>query len=435
MKTLKFICGMFLAAGLFVACSNEADVTEKTENPADVEKVGKITIDLSITTQAGEVKTRNIADVDDAGAPKGRYPFDYVYLVKANGSVPATTYKESRTMNVANGARLDIWFTDATYTKIAIQPTADKTVAPLEFNVCEVDNNGKVLTPGDTFFYSSQISEGESPIISLMSEGNDVYKEYGDKLFLSDQFVFCVDANNQLKIYQVYPNRTQIYPKGGNSVWPVDLNRYTAAVNPRFMFVDINESEPYGTTAAEVKDRWNEIFSGVSLSTIYTDGAFLTDFPVSFNLCLRTIGNEHSSIRLYGNEESNTPIQELVYHRASTTSDVATDGWGFKSKAYPFIFTTSSNVDDKSGVQMNVCIPDLNTRMKCSINFPAGDAYAFKANKTTFLWLMMDIDEFKALCVKSGVVNEAGAPTPVATRSAGMREIEVELPSDCLLVQ
>lgn len=435
MKTLKFICGMFLAAGLFVACSNEADVTEKTENPVNVEKVGKVTIDLSITTQAGDVKTRSASDVDDAGAPKGRYPFDYVYLVKANTNIPAKEYKESRKMDITKGSRLDIWFTDATYTKVAIQPTADKTIAPLEFKVSEVSANGVVENTGDTFFYSSQISDGEtlSPIVSLLQEERGIYTEFGDKLFLSEQFVFCVGQNNQLIIYQVYPKREQIYPKEGNNLWPVDLSRFTAGVNARFMFVDINESEPYGTGAAQVMERWNTIFNNVSLNTIYTDGAFLMNFPVSFNLCERATTGLHTSIRLYGNEEKNTQIQELIYHRASTTVDVATDGWGFKSKAYPFIFPINS-VDNLSGVQVNVCIPDLNTRMKCSIKFPEGDTYAFKANKTTFLWLMMDIDEFKALCVKTGVINEDG--TPVAnTRSAGMRDIEVELPSDCLLVE
>lgn len=437
MKTLKFISGMFLAAGLLVACSNEETVPG-TDVPADgtTEKIDEIALGLSVNTAAGTTgtaTTRGASDVDAAGAPKGAYPFNYVYLSKANSSIPAVKFEDYRKMDITNGTKLNIWFTDGTRTRVAIQPAADPTLPPLVFRTTKVNANGKVdeNNVGDTFFYSSQIPGLDNKTVSLSQERDGTSVEYGDKLFISEQFVFGVDESNQLVIYQVYPSKEQVYPKNGNSLWPINMGRFTAAVNARFMFVDTDASSPYGHKAAEVKARWNKLFPNVSLDNIYTDGGLLTDFPITFDLCKRSsVYTSHDgSIRLYGDEEKSTPIEELSYSRFTGQAPIATEGWGFRSNAYPFIFPITK-LDALSGVKINICIPDLNVRMKCSIPFPENDSYAFTSNTTTFLWLMMDIDEFKNLCVIEGILDE----TP-QTRSAGMRDIDVELPSSCLYIE
>lgn len=433
MKTWKFICGMFLAAGLFAACSSDDDAIGSVEVPTG-EKVGEITVGLTVKTKAGDVATRGAGDVDAAGAPRGVYPFDYVYLVKANSKIPAEKFEDQRKMNITNGARLNIWFTDATYQKVAIQPASDKTIEPLEFTVSEIAN-GNVVKTGETFFYSSQIPGIDKKTVVMPQERDGTSVEFGDKLFISEQFVFGVDANKQLIVYQVYPVKQQVFPKDGNSLWPIDMGRFTAGINARFMFVDVDEEKEYGHAAEKVKERWDELFKNVSLSEVYTDGALLTKFPITFDLCKRSVvsTSHDGDIRLYGNEEKDTRIEKMTYFRSSGEHPIATEGLGFRSTAYPFIFPITE-LDALSGVQVNVCIPDLNTRMKCSIRFPENDNYAFKANTTTFLWLMMDIDEFKELCIKEGIVTADGTAVP-RTRAAGMRELEVELPSSCLIVE
>lgn len=440
MKTWKFISGMILVAGLAVACSSE-EMVPGIDGTTDgtTEKVGEITLGIELNTAAGttgSATTRGASDVDAAGAPKGAYPFNYVYLVKANSSIPAVKFEDHRKMDITGGTRLNIWFTDQTRTKVAIQPAGDPTMNVLEFRTSKVGTDGKVDESdidniGDTFFYSSQVPGVDNKTVILPQERDGTSIEFGDKLFISEQFVFGVDNNGQLIIYQVYPSKEQIYPKDGNSLWPISMGRFTASVNARFMFVDTDENSHYGHKAEEVRTRWNELFPNVSLDKIYTDGGLLTDFPITFDLCKRSVvyTSHDGSIRLYGDEEKSTSIEKLSYSRFTGEAPIATEGWGFRSKAYPFIFPVVS-LDKLSGVQINVCIPDLNVRMKCSIPFPANNSYAFTANTTTFLWMMMDIDEFKSLCEKAGVLNQSPS-----TRSAGMREIEVTLPSSSLYIE
>lgn len=441
MKALKFISGMFLVAGLLVACSNE-EITSPTDEPTDQvkEKIDEITLGLSVSTPAGtkgEVGTRSANDVDAAGAPKGVYPFDFMYLVKANGKIPAEKYVDYRKIDITKGTKLNIWFTDEARTEVAIRPVADESINPLIFKTTKVLPNGKVDEEhlGDTFFYSSQIPGDDRKTVGMPQrrEGDPISVEYGDKLFMSEQFVFGIDDNKKLVIYQVYRSQEQVFPKNDNNLWPIQMGRFTATVNARFMFVDIDRDNPdhYGHKAEEVEARWNELFPNVSLHKTFTDGAFLTKFPITFDLCKRepVYSSHDGSILLYGDEESSTQIEKLTYKRFTSEAPIATEGWGFRSKAYPFIFPITK-LNELSGVLINVCIPDLNVRMKCSIQFPNNDSYAFTANTTTFLWLMMDIDEFKALCVKEGLFDE----TP-QTRSGGIREIEVELPSSCLYIE
>lgn len=450
MKNLKFIAGIFLTAGFLFSCSNEENtlIDNGDIDNGNTEKTSAITVDLLVATSEGTagnngtINTRGKDDVDAAGTTKGTYNLGYVYLVKANSKIPAEKFEDSRKMDLNNkrNGQVKLWIEGD---KVMVRPVNDVSgKEPLSFRFTKLDDDNYPVEDedgyGETFFYSSVETERVSLPIDYEKkeeEGRLTSKEFGDKLFSSPQYVFVrgTEDSNPIEIYQVYPTKGMVYPKAENSLWPIQMERNAAVVNLKFMFVDVDDAHPYGTKVDAIRDRWNLLFgNAVDLDAIRTDGAKIMNCPSSFDICsLKTLtgkGAEYTNLSLFNGEMDggDAPV-EMEYRRV--TDEEVTPGIGFATKEYPFIFPILE-FDALSRVQVSIYVKELNARLKCSVRFPQTDMIAFKSNITTFLWVMLDIDQFKKIYDQA---KEQLKSAP-QTRSGGIREIEVELPEDCLKV-
>lgn len=432
MKTIKLIGGIFLVTALSVACTNDDIVTP-------VEPTDGKTVELSLNTEAGVINlgggnfTRAAADVDASGCPKAGYPLNDVFLVRANETNLEECYKMANIKTL--GTRLTATLEGG---KVKFKHSSNPNA--IAFDLATVTPNGggsfKVVG-GSRCFFSSLPCPDPNPLIKL--PGGDNAREYGDKLFRSAEYVFAEEGGS-LAIYQVYPVTKKVFPKPGNSMWPIDLERMTATLNLKFMLIMGGyENIEEGATAEEVKARWEELFPTISMDEVFTDGARLTNCLNTFNIRTNLTNvpetddnlEEYLAKRLiiYDASEITTGMKAITYNRVDA-GHTATHGWGFNTKAYPFIFPIL-DFDRTSRMQIDIALPHENMpgkklRMKFSIPMVASQ-YAFKSNTTTFLYLMMDIDLFR------GFYLDAMQHAKSATRAgAEAEDIVFELPESCL---
>lgn len=368
MKNNKIILCAFLASMAFASCSENEFVHEQPGQGVVTEDGFKLLSSISFTSELGDSEdapaTRTPAAVNEQGRPTGEYLLPYVNVLKTDVSNQPTaadkghlvelgyTNAEQERHDFRGGVKgqYDVLYkitenatqdagcsVQGTITLKQAGSTSDGLTYTL--TVFADDVVGKAKITSNDFPYgrvSNGIYRGSSmryltynaltetqsagtvtlPEITdeaiksiVCKDGKALYGEQADNLFLSNELLFCADADN-IYVYEVIPydnefggyNLLRTYSRNENVSQPTafKMERLTAIVSASFILVDEEDETFNPATSYFVEGNLN-----ASADKFKTK--FGTDLDLTTMECrYATLDNMHTVYNINNRDDNNT---------------------------------------------------------------------------------------------------------------------------------
>lgn len=398
MKNSKIILGALLASMAFTACENDK-ITDQTGQEVVTPDGFKLLSSISFTSELGEsedasASTRTPAAVNEQGRPTGEYLLPFVNVLKTDVSNQPTAsdkghlvelgytnaeqerhefvggvkgkydvlYKitENATQDAGCSVQGTITLKQAgsssdgltyTLTVFADDVVGKEKITSNDFPYGKVSNG---IYRGSSMRYLTYdaVAEPQSagtvtlPEITdeaiksiVCQDGKNLYGEQADNLFLSNELLFCADANN-IYVYEVIPYDNEYggyellrtYSRNENNGQPTafKMERLTAIVSASFILVD-EEDETFDPVTSYLVE------GDLSASAENFKTKFGTDLDLTTMECrYATLDNMHTVYNINDRSDSNTNTPGRVLLWGDGYSVTGNDGveytWDMLSK-------------------------------------------------------------------------------------------------------
>ena len=384
MKNNKFIWGALLASMAFTACSESDKITDMPEQEVVTSDGFKLLSSITFSSELGEsedadASTRTPAAVNDKGRPTGEYLLPFVNVLKTDATNQPTAadkghlielgytnaeqerhefvggvkgkynvlYKITENDNQVEGCSVQGTITlkqegsSSNGITYALTVFADKAVPEgkyrgssmryLTYNaLAETQSAGTVTLPEIT----------DEAIKSIVcKDGKALYGEQADNLFLSNELLFCADANN-IYVYEIIPYDNEFggyellrtYSRNENKSQPTafKMERLTAIVSASFVLVDEEDETFNPATSYFVEGNLNA--SADKFKTKFGTDLDLT----TMNCRYATLDNMHTVYNINDRSDNNTNTPGRVLLWGDGYSVTGNDGveytWDMLSK-------------------------------------------------------------------------------------------------------
>ena len=399
MKNTKFIWGALLASMAFTACSEADKITDETDQEVVTSDGFKLLSSITFTSELGESEsapaTRTPAAVNEKGRPTGEYLLPFVNVLKTDVANQPTAadkghlielgytnaeeerhdfvggvkgkynvvYKITENENQVEGCSVQGTITlkqegslsnGITYalTVFADDVVGKEKITSNDFPYDKAVPEGKYRGSSMRYLTYDAITEPQSagtvklPEITdeaiksiVCQDGKALYGEQADNLFLSNELLFCADANN-IYVYEIIPYDNEFggyqllrtYSRNENISQPTafKMERLTAIVSASFILVDEEDETFNPATSYFVEGNLNA--SADKFKTKFGTDLDLT----TMNCRYATLDNMHTVYNINDRSDNNTKTPGRVLLWGDGYSVTGNDGveytWDMLSK-------------------------------------------------------------------------------------------------------
>lgn len=399
MKNSKFIWGALLASMAFTACSEADKITDETDQEVVTSDGFKLLSSITFTSELGESEsapaTRTPAAVNEKGRPTGEYLLPFVNVLKTDVTNQPTAadkghlielgytnaeeerhdfvggvkgkynvlYKITEKENQVEGCSVQGTITlkqegsssnGITYalTVFADDVVGKEKITSNDFPYDKAVPEGKYRGSSMRYLTYNALAETQSagtvtlPEITdeaiksiVCKDGKTLYGEQADNLFLSNELLFCADANN-IYVYEIIPYDNEFggyellrtYSRNENKSQPTafKMERLTAIVSASFILVDEEDETFNPATSYFVEGNLNA--SADKFKTKFGTDLDLT----TMNCRYATLDNMHTVYNINDRSDNNTNTPGRVLLWGDGYSVTGNDGveytWDMLSK-------------------------------------------------------------------------------------------------------